>query len=209
MIRALRGAVLDYSDGQLIVDVGGVGYQVFVPESAAPALPAAGGEVSLFVHTHVREDAINLYGFSTRTELWMFETLLGVSGIGPKLGLVILSHMSPEQIARAVLAGEARPLTKIPGIGKKTAARMLLELKDKMKGISLGQSEPLPTKDVEVVGTRTAGAFDDAIAALVSLGFTEDDASDAVAQAAASTDGTDEDVQALIKAALKRLDRAG
>lgn len=208
MIRALRGAVLEYAEGQVILDVGGVGYQVFIPSSAVASLPAAGGEISLFIHTHVREDAIHLYGFPTRLELRMFETLLGVGGIGPKLGLVILSHLSPEAIAHAVASGEERAFTKIPGIGKKTAARMLLELKDRIKGIGLVQSELRSTKTTDVTEFGDAHVSD-AIAALVALGFAEDDASDAVGQVAAAQDGEQGDVQELIKAALKYLDRAG
>lgn len=205
MIRALRGAVLDCRDGQAIIDVGGVGYQVFIPDSALAALPSAGGEARLFIHTHVREDAIQLYGFPTQRELWIFEALLGVSGIGPKLGLAILSHLTPDQIVQAVLTGEVRPFTRVPGVGKKTAARMLLELKDKLKGIEPAPKEPVAARGTDV--PETADVRDDAVAALVALGFPEHDASDAVAAAAA--EGGGRDVQALIKAALKRLDRVG
>ena len=111
---------MEYAEGQVILDVGGVGYQVFIPDSAAASLPTVAGELSLFIHMYVREERIHLYGFPTRLELRMFETLLGVGGIGPKLGLVILSHLTPEAIVHAVLAGEERTFTKIPGIGKKT-----------------------------------------------------------------------------------------
>lgn len=207
MIRALRGAVLDCGEGQLILDVGGVGYQVFIPDSALATLPPAGGEARLFIHTHVREDAIQLYGFPTQRELWIFEALLGVSGVGPKLGLAILSHLTPDQIVQAVLTGEARPLTRVPGVGKKTAARMLLELKDKLKGIEPASREPASTRAPGAHGAEDALAREDAVAALMALGFPEHDASDAVAAAAA--EGGIQDVQALIREALKRLDRVG
>lgn len=210
MIRALRGAVFDCSDGQVVIDVGGVGYQVFIPDSALSQLPSVGEETSLYIHTHVREDAIQLYGFPTQRELWMFETLISVSGIGPRLGLAVLSHLTPDQIAQAVLAGEARPFTRVPGVGKKTAARMLLELKDKLKGFALSQEKPA----VEAgAGPQRATAdtqpLGDAVAALVALGFPEAEAAEAVAAAAAETDSGGHDVQDLIKGALKRLDRVG
>ena len=208
MIRALRGAVLEYAEGQVILDVGGVGYQVFIPSSAVASLPAAGGEISLFIHTHVREDAIHLYGFPTRLELRMFETLLGVGGIGPKLGLVILSTFRRRPSRMQWRQVRSARSTKIPGIGKKTAARMLLELKDRIKGIGLVQSELRSTKTTDVTEFGDAHVSD-AIAALVALGFAEDDASDAVGQVAAAQDGEQGDVQELIKAALKYLDRAG
>lgn len=205
MIRSLRGTVVEYVDGELILEVGGVGYQVFVPATAVESLPAKGETASLFIYTHVREDAIQLYGFPRRDELHMFETLLGVGGIGPKLGLVILSHMSPEALIQTVAAGEERALTKIPGIGKKTAARMLLELKDKVKQIGArAQTEPAGRREAHLAD----GRVDDAVAALTALGFSEEAAADAVALALTEEKEAG-DVQGLIKAALKRLDSGG
>ena len=117
---------MEWSPGALILDVQGVGYQLFIPDGYDGSIVKLGGELSLFVHTHVREDAIQLYGFASREELSMFETLLGVSGVGPRLALAIVAHLRPEALARAVMEGEERALTKIPGVGKKTAARMRL-----------------------------------------------------------------------------------
>lgn len=203
MIRYLRGTLLERLPGEVIVDVGGVGYRVFVPDSFKWDGASRNGEIRLYIHTHVREDAIQLYGFQSREELSMFETLLGVSGVGPRLGLAIVSHLSPQALARAVMNGEERALTKVPGVGKKMAARVVLELKDKLKGMgsdSRGENAPHAVDG--------AGALvQDAVAALVALGFTEDVASDAVRQAAASSGASD--IEGLIKAALKRLDRGG
>jgi len=207
MIRYLRGIPLDRLPGELILDVGGVGYQVFVPDTLGVAGGRMDGEMSLYVHTHVREDAIQLYGFATREELMMFETLLGVSGVGPRLGLAIVSHLSPEALIRAVMNGEERVLTRIPGVGKKMAARMLLELKDKLKDRTGGA--PMRSAATYTAGHPEAASapVDDAVAALVTLGFTEETARQAVSQAAQEA-GTS-DVEALVKAALRRLDRKG
>lgn len=203
MIRRLRGTVVECAGGELILDVGGVGYQVFVAETALESLPAKGETATLFISTHVREDAIQLYGFPRREELRMFETLLGVGGIGPRLALTILSHMSPEALASAVMAGEERALTKIPGIGKKMAARMLLELKDKIKEFHMtGESEPSRQRRAALPADNRV---DDALAALLALGFGEDDATAALREALSEESGTG-DVQELIKTALKHLD---
>jgi Holliday junction DNA helicase, RuvA subunit len=202
MIRRLRGAVVECAGGELILDVGGVGYQVFIAETALESLPAKGETATLFISTHVREDAIQLYGFPRREELRMFETLLGVGGIGPRLALTILSHMSPEALASAVMAGDERALTKIPGIGKKTAARMLLELRDRIKEFhGMGEAES-PRQHKALPADHRV---DDALAALLALGFGEDDATAALREALSEESGTG-DVQGLIKAALKRLD---
>lgn len=210
MIRYLRGKLIDRGFGELIVDVNGVGYRVFVPGSLGTGSRASGtvDEVCLYVHTHVREDAIQLYGFSTREELSMFETLLGVSGVGPKLALTVVSYLAPEALARAILAGEERALTKIPGVGKKTAARMLLELKDKLKETMQGAGAHGSRTGAGIALQDGAGsAVEDAVAALTALGFPEGIATDAVLQAAG--DGAALGLEDLIKAALKRLDRAG
>ncbi len=196
---------MEWSPGALILDVQGVGYQLFIPDGYDGSIVKLGGELSLFVHTHVREDAIQLYGFASREELSMFETLLGVSGVGPRLALAIVAHLRPEALARAVMEGEERALTKIPGVGKKTAARIVLELKDKVKEMA-APSAGTAAGERPAAGSP-ASPVDDAVAALVALGFSEGVASDAVRQAVGAAEA--EDVEGLIKAALRRLDRVG
>ena len=136
MIATLRGRLAEKAPNRLIVDVGGVGYDVAVPLSTYYTLGDPGSDVALRVHTHVREDTLALYGFSTALELQIFERLIGISGIGPKLALAVLSGIDAADLVRAVQAGDVGRLTAIPGIGKKTAERIGLELKDKLpKGI--------------------------------------------------------------------------
>ncbi len=132
MIAFLRGRLHEKHPNRLIVDVNGVGYDVFVPLSTFYALPNVGGEVSLRVHTHVREDAIALFGFASQLELQIFERLITVSGIGPKVALAVLSGIDPLELVAAVQRGDVARLTLIPGVGKKTAERIGLELKDRL-----------------------------------------------------------------------------
>jgi Holliday junction DNA helicase RuvA len=132
MIALLRGTLIEKSPNQAIVEAGGVGYDVMIPVSTFTGLPDAGAEVRLKIHTHVREDALLLYGFLTADEKTLFERLIGVSGIGPKLGVTILSGLPAGDLIRAIRGGEVDKLVRIPGIGKKTAERMVLELRDKL-----------------------------------------------------------------------------
>ena len=132
MIALLRGCLVEKQATGLIVDVQGVGYQVQVPLSTYYRLPDAGGDVVLRIHTHVREDALSLFGFGTALEQQLFERLIGISGIGPRLALSVLSGIDPGDLVRAVQAGDVGRLTLIPGIGKKTAERIGLELKDRL-----------------------------------------------------------------------------
>ncbi|HEY2379683.1 MAG TPA: Holliday junction branch migration protein RuvA [Terriglobia bacterium] len=133
MIAHLRGKLAQKDPARVIVDVNGVGYEVFIPLTTFTALPDAGSEVSIDVHTHVREDLIALYGFSTRRERTIFEKLMTISGIGPKLAVTILSGGSVEDLVTAIKRGDLPRLTAIPGVGKKTAERIVLELKDKLQ----------------------------------------------------------------------------
>ncbi len=151
MIASLSGRLEDRQPNRLIVDVGGVGYEVFVPLSTFYRLGEVGSEVALRVHTHVREDAIALYGFATGVEQQIFERLISVSGIGPRLALTVLSGIEPADFVRAVEGGDVARLTTIPGVGKKTAERMCLELKDRLPvaglpepGLSAGETVPPP-----------------------------------------------------------------
>ena len=132
MIAFLRGTVLDKQPDRLVVDVQGVGYELHVPLSTYYNVAEASASVSLRVHTHVREDALQLFGFGTRLEQELFERLIGVSGIGPKVALSILSGIEPPELIRAIHRADLPRLTAIPGVGKKTAERLVVELKDRL-----------------------------------------------------------------------------
>jgi Holliday junction DNA helicase RuvA len=165
MIGFLRGRLLEKHPDRLLVDVHGVGYHVAVPLSTFYTLPDTGGDVALRIHTHVREDAIGLYGFSTVLEQQLFERLIGVSGIGPRLALAALSGIEPIELVRAVRTADVARLTSIPGIGKKTAERIGLELKDKLP--SAAGAVPSTGAGVATEGdVRT-----DLLSALVNLGY--------------------------------------
>lgn len=132
MIALLRGILVEKSPNQAVVDAGGVGYDVTIPVSTYTALPEVGSEVRLRIHTHVREDAIALFGFTSVEEKQVFEKLIGVSGIGPKLAVTVLSGLAAPDLIRSIRNSEVERLVRIPGVGKKTAERMILELKDKL-----------------------------------------------------------------------------
>ncbi len=163
MIALLRGRLLEKQPGRVIVDVQGVGYDVAIPLSTFYPLPEPGAEVSLRIHTHVREDALALFGFGTSLELQVFERLIAVSGIGPKLALAVLSGIEPQELVSAVQRGDIARLTAIPGVGKKTAERIGLELKDRLS--------------LAIAGTGAAGlppgagVRDDLVSALLNLGY--------------------------------------
>jgi Holliday junction DNA helicase RuvA len=164
MIAWLSGRLRHKATDHLIIDVAGVGYQVSVPLSTYNGIPDDGEDISLHIYTHLREDSLSLFGFLTEAEKNMFMLLLGVSGIGPKLALAILSSLSVQDLSRAIVASDESKLFSITGIGKKTAARMVLELKDKMKLI-IPMIAPLPDEAV------VSDDFEDVISALVNLGY--------------------------------------
>ena len=132
MIAGIKGTIEAIGNNWVIIDVQGVSYQVFLPTSTLSTLGVVGQEAKLHTHLHVREDNLTLYGFSSARELTLFQTLITVSGIGPKLGMALLSAMDVEQLTMAIASGDAAMLTAVPGIGKKTAERIILELKDKI-----------------------------------------------------------------------------
>jgi len=195
MIGSLRGTLLDRpSTGEVIVEVHGVGYRVSVPTSTLAGLGGPGSEVFLHVHTHVREDAIVLYGFAHADERRCFEALLGAHGVGPSLALAILSALSPAALSTAVLEDDVDTLCLVPGVGKKTAARLLLELKARLD---------LPTLDGGAAASAAPGsAKGEARAALVELGYGPD-------EIAGVLDGADSgaSVEELVRAALRDLVR--
>jgi Holliday junction DNA helicase RuvA len=164
MIALLRGTILEKHPNQVIVDVGGVGYDVTIPISTFSALPAAGSEIRLRIHTHVREDVLALFGFLTEDEKALFEKLIGVSGIGPKLAVTVLSGLPTPDLIAAIRQGLVEQLVRVPGIGKKTAERMVLELRDKLEMLA-------PAAGASAAPPSTLSALDqDVLSALVNLG---------------------------------------
>lgn len=192
MIGSLRGALVDRpAPGEVIVDVGGVGYRVSIPTSLASSLGGQGSEVFVHVHTHVREDAIVLYGFAHADERRCFEALLGAHGVGPALALSILSSMSPAALSTAVLEDDVGTLCLVPGVGKKTAARLMLELKARLDLPTLGDGP-------DDGGGSPRG---EARAALAGLGYAPDEIKEAL-------DSVEEgSVEELVRSALRELAR--
>jgi Holliday junction DNA helicase RuvA len=165
VIAHLRGSILEKHPNRIVIDVNGVGYDVFVPLSTFYGLGDAGSGIALRIHTHVREDALVLYGFATLLEQELFERLIGVSGIGPKVALAVLSGIEPHEFLRAIELGDLARLTAIPGVGKKTSERIVLELKDRL---------PRAQAAAAVAGAAPAAApamRDDVVSALVNLGY--------------------------------------
>jgi Holliday junction DNA helicase RuvA len=174
MIAHIRGRLIVKHPNQAIVECGGVGYDIVISVTTFTELPEAGaGEVALHIHTHVREDQIALYGFLRAEEKRLFEKLLTVSGIGPKLAIGVLSGMPVAEMVGALRSGEVARLTKIPGIGKKTAERMVLELRDKLEEFALAPARPAAPK--------ATGVQEDVISALVNLGYQQAAAEKALA----------------------------
>ena len=195
MIAYVRG-VLDHKEpGRVVVDVGGIGYEIFVPLSTYQKLPALGGQVKLFTHHHVREDTIGLYGFLSSEEKEIFELVLTISGVGTKVALSILSAMSAEVFRRSIAQGDMKTLTKIPGIGKKSAERMVLELKDKIGSVHIDEGMAM------ALGIESDN---DAVAALLSLGAGQSAAEYAVYRAERLL-GDDAKIEDLIAQAIKLL----
>jgi holliday junction DNA helicase RuvA len=195
MIGQLRGRLIDKRSNQVLVDVGGVGYIVQVPLSTYAALEELHTEVTLLIHTHVREDTLALYGFLSSREKHLFEMLLSASGVGPSLALKILSGMSVEELVPAIRGNDLARLTKIPGVGRKTAERMVVELKDKLDGVTVAVERP--------AASSPAGIDADVVSALVNLGYEARAAENAVAEARRETSGAN--FEKLLRASLQTL----
>jgi Holliday junction DNA helicase RuvA len=197
MISHLRGALLEKHPNLVVVDVHGVGYEVTIPVSVYSSLPAAGSEVALHIHTHVREDALSLFGFVSSADKALFEKLISVSGIGPKLAVTALSGLASADLIAAIRSGALDQLVKIPGVGKKTAERMVLELRDKLDFIGL----PARVSGVAAPQSSFSAVEEDTISALMNFGSTRASAEAAVTKARAA-EGTN-DFDALFRRALK------
>ncbi|GAB7027595.1 Holliday junction branch migration protein RuvA [Geotalea toluenoxydans] len=199
MIALLTGKLAHKSPDFIILDVNGVGYRVQIPFSTYYALPETGGAVALHIYTNVKEDAINLYGFRTMEEKEMFQLLISISGIGPKLGNGILSNIGAEELCQALVQGDLARLASIPGIGKKTAERLVLELREKVKKLGTFPTAP---------ATAKAGAgrdmHDDVLSALVNLGYKESLVQKVLGEIDITADSS---VETILKLALKKLMR--
>jgi len=200
VIGRLSGVVLEKRPDRALVDASGVGYELHVPLGTYAALPAVGERASLHVHTHVREDAILLFGFATAEEKALFERLVTVSGIGPRLALVVLSGLPLPELVGAIAAQDAKRLSSIPGVGKKLAERLGLELKDKVAGIVPGAAGGSAGG-----ATGAVGLAEDAVGALLNLGYRRPQAEAAVK--AASEAAGSADLPTLLSAALRLLSR--
>lgn len=188
MIAFLRGRLTGRTPTHALVDVGGVGYEVAMPTRSLAALPGEGEPVTVLTHMHVREDGMSLFGFTTDAEKRLFEGLIGVSGVGPKVALAMLSALSPDDLASAVAREDVGVLSSVPGVGKKTAQRVIVDLKDRLGG-----------PDVGALKGTVADVHTEAREALLAMGFGP------VEAAAALKDVEGEDAQALLRAALRRL----
>ncbi|HQR34932.1 MAG TPA: Holliday junction branch migration protein RuvA [Blastocatellia bacterium] len=200
MIAHISGKLIQKQPNSIIVDVSGIGYELNVPLSTFYELGEVGATVSLRVHTHVREDALQLFGFRTEAEKKLFLLLNSVSGIGPKLAITVLSGLSAEELIQAIRAGNLTKLTGIPGVGKKTAERMLVELKDKVAAILPPGLEDSTTSVLAHTGDTMR---EDVISALVNLGYPRAQAEKAVNAALKQT--PDERFEAILKSALRSL----
>jgi Holliday junction DNA helicase RuvA len=192
MIALLRGTLVEKHPNQVILDVGGVGYDVTIPISTFSNLPGQGSVALLRIYTHVREDTFALYGFLTKDEKNLFEKLIGVSGIGPSLAVKVLSGMAATDLLNAIRSNELDKLVRIPGIGKKTAERMVLELRDKL---------PAPSGDEATVKPSFSRLEDDVLSALLNLGCARSAAEAAVRKARAG--GAPDDFEPLFRKALE------
>ena len=193
MIARLRGKLVELEEPVAVIDVGGVGYEVEVTAGAAARLAASPDEAEVCTHLVVRDDAQVLFGFASVAERTLFRSLIKVAGVGPKLGLALLSAVTPDQFAAAVASGDVAAITRVPGIGKKTAGRLVMELRDKVDGAAVA----------EAVGGGSSATREAALA-LVTLGYRERDAAQVVREAAEGVSG-EPGVEDLVREALRRL----
>lgn len=201
MIASIQGNLVFKSPNYLIIDVGGIGYQVFVPLSSYYYLPKVGDIIKLNIYTHFREDAIQLYGFLSNEEKDLFLSLIGITGIGPRLALNILSGISPSDLRRAISEGNLVMLNAIPGVGRKTAERLILELKEKIG----------PVQGSEINIQEKGSIYEDALSALINLGYKKSQAEEALKHFTSNTrrieSQSETTVEQMIKEALRILQR--
>lgn len=201
MYAYLKGTLEEIAEDAVVVEVGNIGYNVRVSATTTQGLPGIGSEVKIYTYTLVREDAFTLYGFLTKDDLEIFKKLITVNGIGPKGGLAILSVMNADALRFAIMAGDAKSIAKAPGVGNKTAERVILDLRDKisLEDTLLGLGEPVVTASAAGVGADNVMKRE-AIEALVALGYSASDATNAVKRVEVDENST---VEGILKAALK------
>lgn len=200
MISYIKGELVELTENAIVLDHDGMGFLIMMPASILAKLPAIGSELKVHTYLYVKEDALDLYGFLTKDDLKVFRLLITVSGIGPKGALAILSTMSPDDLRFAVLAGDSKTISKAPGIGSKTAQKLIIELKDKLKIEDVLDGGADGGYETQSDMGDTAAA--EAVMALTALGYSSADATRAVRQL---DGGADMDSEALLKAALKKL----
>ena len=201
MISYIRGELAAVQEQKAIVEAGGIGYGIYMSQQTLSMLPAVGEEVKIHTYLNVREDAMQLYGFLTGEDLQVFRLLIGVSGIGPKAGLNILSCLSPDELRFAVLSGDVKTISSAPGIGKKTAQKMILELKDKLKLEDAFEIKLAHQQEEAIDAADLRDSRQEAVEALVALGYSSADALRAVRKV--PEDVPADDVEAILRAALK------
>lgn len=199
MISYIKGELVEVTENSIVIDHNGMGFSIMMPGSILDKLPSVGSELKVHTYLYVKEDILDLYGFLTRDDLKIFKLLITVNGIGPKGALAILSALSPDDLRFAVLAGDAKTISKAPGIGSKTAQKLIIELKDKLKieDVLDGAGEGYVSQD-NMADTSAA----EAVMALTSLGYSAADATRAVRMV---ENAQDMDSEAILKAALKKL----
>lgn len=205
LIAYVNGIIEYIEEGLCVVDVGGIGMNVFISGSTMDRMPGIGEAVKLYTYTSVKEDSFTLYGFLSRDELSLFKMLITVNGIGPKGGLSILSVMTPDDLRFAIMAGDSKSISAAPGIGKKTAERITLELRDKIKVSEddmLGNRAAVTMDDLS---GDASSARDEAVAALVALGYNSTDAMKAVRKVLKADESAASDTEVLLKLALKEM----
>ncbi len=201
MYAYIKGTLTDVEENLVVLEAGGIGYNIYTAGQTMDYLPSVGEELKLYTYLHLREDVMMLYGFFTKDDLKVFKLLLGVSGIGPKGALAILSVMTADDLRFAVLADDAKTIAKAPGVGAKTAKRLILELKDKLS-LEEAFEQKLANNSAERMPNQITGIKNDAVQALVALGYSSTEALKAV-NAVEITE--DSDVEDILKAALKNM----
>ena len=201
MIAFLRGELSAIYEDKVIIEVSGIGYNVCMPSSCIATLPGIGNEVKIYTYLAVREDAMQLYGFNTSDELDLYKMLITVNGIGPKAALQILSFMTGDDLKFAILSSDAKSISKVPGIGPKTAQRLIIDLKDKIDLINTFEHKLAVNNKVTA---KLSDAKNEAVEALVALGYSQKDAYSAVSSSDLSDDASVEDI---LKAALRNISR--
>ena len=201
MISYIRGELVAVEKEKVIIDVGGVGYGIFMPESAMGLLPQMGNEVKLYTYLNVREDAMQLFGFLTRDDLEIFKLLIGVSGIGPKGGLSILSKLTADDLRFAIKSGDSKAISAAPGIGKKTAEKVIIELKDKLDIEQILNPSDSETKSAIKMDSSANEVQSEAVQALVALGYGSTESLKAVNK----VNSENMTVEEVLKQALKNL----